>query len=145
MIQKAISSDVKELSSLENLVFSKEDFAISNASFYYHIKNSYLFVFKKNKKIVGYTLFLKRKNFCRLYSLCVHSDFQGQGMAQKLLNYAFKTIKASKYTLEVKVSNRGAIKLYERNGFVVKKQLKEYYANCEDGYLMVKEYARPKL
>ena len=145
MIEKAISKDVKELSFLENSVFSKDDFALSDASFYYHIKNSYLFVYKKNKKVIGYILFLKRKKFSRLYSLCISKEFQGKGIAQKLLNYSFKTIKSEIYTLEVKSSNKSAIKLYEKNSFKIKKILKEYYSESKNGYLMVRKNASTKL
>lgn len=139
MIQKAQKTDVKQLYQLETSLFSKEDFGLSLQSFYYHISTNNLFIFLEKGKIVGYILWLHRKRYYRLYSICVDKNFQGKGIAQKLLDFSFTHLRGQRYQLEVKQTNYPAIKLYERNGFVIKKSLKEFYPNNVDGYLMVKE------
>jgi ribosomal-protein-alanine N-acetyltransferase len=136
MITDAELKNTKELFLLESSVFSQDDFALSLNSFYYHIKRNPIFIYKKDNKIVGYILWLKRKNYYRLYSLCIKKEFQGQGIATKLLGYSFKTIDTKSFTLEVKTTNQSAIKLYEKNNFKIKKVLKNYYPNNIDGYLM---------
>ncbi|MGB5867679.1 MAG: N-acetyltransferase [Arcobacteraceae bacterium] len=138
MIRAAILKDSKELFTLESSVFLKDDFGLSLSSFYYHIKNNNLFLYEKDKKIIAYILWLKRKNYYRLYSLCVDKNNQGQGIAQKLLNHSLDILPFSKYTLEVKTTNEQAIKLYEKNGFKISKTLQNYYPNNIDGYLMIK-------
>ncbi|MCD4757829.1 MAG: GNAT family N-acetyltransferase [Arcobacteraceae bacterium] len=136
MISVATKENTKELFNLESSVFSKDDFGLSVGSFYYHIKRNHLFVYKQDNKIVGYILWLKRKNNYRLYSLCIKKEFQGQGIATKLLEYSFKILETKSFTLEVKTINKSAIKLYEKNNFKIKKVLKNYYPNNIDGYLM---------
>jgi ribosomal-protein-alanine N-acetyltransferase len=41
--------------------------------------------------------------------------------------------------LEVRVSNSGAVKMYERLGFEIKSRLRSYYRDGEDAYLMALE------
>ena len=136
MIRKPLIADAKNLFALENRVFLADDFPLSLASFYYHIKNNLLFLSLDGEKIVGYILWLKRKNYYRLYSLCVDTESQGMGIAQKLLEYSFENLSLQNYSLEVKITNEKAIKLYEKNGFKKVKILKNYYPNGIDGYLM---------
>lgn len=138
MIQQGNIKDTSELFLLESSVFSQDDYPLSRGSFYYHLKNNKLFVFKQEGKIVGYILWLKRKNSFRLYSLCVANEYRSQGIAQKLLVYSFQTLNTNKFTLEVKISNQKAIDLYVKNGFKIKKVLKEFYPKKVDGYLMVR-------
>jgi ribosomal-protein-alanine N-acetyltransferase len=138
MIRAARTFDAKKLYQLESLLFSKEEFGLSLSSFYYHIKKSDLFVFEKDESIVGYILWLKRKKYYRLYSLGVSKEFQGLGIAKELLQFSFEKLPFSCYELEVKKSNTKAIKLYENYGFRVKKVLKNFYPNEQDGYLMVR-------
>ena len=138
MITIATLQNAKELFILESSVFSKDDFGMSLNSFYYHIKRNQLFTFVVEGKIVGYILWLKRKNHYRLYSLCISTEFQGQGIASKLLEYSFKTLGTTNFTLEVKTTNQSAINLYKKNGFEIVKVLTNYYPNNCDGYLMKK-------
>lgn len=138
MIRKATIADVKALFALENELFSPENFPLSLGSFYYHLKKNMLLVATKDKKIMGYILWLKRKHYYRLYSVGVSQQFRGAGVAQSLLTYSFNHLNAPSYTLEVKTTNTQAIKLYEKNGFKTKKVLANYYPNDRDGYLMRK-------
>ncbi len=137
MIKKAKKENLKFLYDLENKVFTNDPFALSKESFKYHILKNYLYVFEIDEKIVGYILWLERKNYFRLYSLAIDSDFQALGIASKLLEYSFENLKNKNYSLEVKITNIKAIKLYEKFGFKIKKVLKDYYEDS-DGYLMVK-------
>ncbi len=136
MITKAKTKHVKELLKLENELFSNDDFPLSIGSFYYHIKRNNLFIYIQDNKIIGYILWLKRQKHYRLYSLGVSKNFRISGVAQSLLSYSFEHLKIPSYTLEVKITNQSAIKLYEKNGFKIQKLLTDYYPNHCDGYLM---------
>lgn len=64
-------------------------------------------------------------------------EFQGRGFASQLLEFSINNLNKSKFELEVRVSNKNAIKLYEKFGFKIVKTLENYYEN-EDGYKMVR-------
>lgn len=137
MITKAKLSDLTSLYNIEKEVFQNDPFALSKESFRYHISKNELYKIEVEDKIAGYILWLKRKNHYRLYSLAIGNSFQGLGLASKLLEYSFKNLKNKDFSLEVKVNNEKAIKLYEKFGFKIRKKLLNYYENS-DGYLMYK-------
>ena len=140
MITKVKIEDLNSLFNLECEVFKNDSFALSKNSFKYHILKNRVFKIELENKIVGYILWLKRKRYFRLYSLAIDTNFQGLGLASKLLDYSFTNLEKNEFSLEVKISNVNAIKLYEKFGFKIKKVLKDYYEN-EDGYLMIKNRA----
>lgn len=137
MIKKAKKENLKDLYYLESRVFQNDSFALTKSAFRYHILKNNLYIFEKDEKIVGYILWLERKNYFRLYSLAIDINFQGLGIASKLLEYSFEKLRNKNFSLEVKTKNIKAIKLYEKYEFKVKKVLKDYYEDS-DGYLMIK-------
>lgn len=137
MIKKAKKENLKDLYYLESRVFQDDPFALTKSAFRYHILKNNLYIFEKDEKIVGYILWLERKNYFRLYSLAIDINFQGLAIASKLLEYSFEKLRNKKFSLEVKTKNIKAIKLYEKYGFKIKKVLKDYYEDS-DGYLMIK-------
>lgn len=139
MITKATLSDLNTLFEIENRVFPNDSFALSKNSIRYHLGKNIVFKIEEKGKVAGYILWLKRKDYYRLYSLAIDPDFRGLGLASKLLEYSFKNLDKDKFSLEVKVSNLNAIRLYKNFGFNVKKVLKDYYEDS-DGYLMCRNY-----
>lgn len=138
MISSASLNDLNLLFALEAEVFKEDIFALSQASIKYHLKKNILYKIEVNNEIAGYILWLKRKKYYRLYSLAISKRFQNQGLAKELLAYSFEHLKEKSFTLEVKVSNVAAIRLYEKFGFKIKKVLKNYYEK-KDGYWMEKK------
>ena len=55
-----------------------------------------------------------------------------------------RTRKCVEMYLEVRCSNNGAIRLYEDLGFVIKQQLKSYYRDGEDAFMMAIELENDK-
>jgi ribosomal-protein-alanine N-acetyltransferase len=137
-IFKAKKENLDALFSLEQITFEKEPYALSKALLHYHITKNELFCLSENKVLVGYILWLQRKEFFRLYSLAIHPDFRQKGYAKALLQYSFSHLKKKKYfSLEVRISNTKAVQLYEKYGFTCKKILRNFYPD-EDAYLMQK-------
>ncbi|MBN2825925.1 MAG: GNAT family N-acetyltransferase [Campylobacterales bacterium] len=138
MIRQALSQDAKALWHLEQTLFDSDNFPLSLASFYYHIKRNMLLIVEHDGEIMGYCLWLKRPKRYRLYSIGVSPLHRGKGIAKELLEYSFAHLQAQTFTLEVRSDNRQAIALYEKYGFTIDKLLKEYYPNQMDGYKMIK-------
>jgi ribosomal-protein-alanine N-acetyltransferase len=73
-------------------------------------------------------------------NLAVTSRYRRRGVARALLDQLFEVTAADErrgYTLEVRVSNEGAIKLYEAMGFVARGVRRGYYTdNREDALIM---------
>ncbi|MGB5791985.1 GNAT family N-acetyltransferase [Poseidonibacter sp.] len=140
MIEKANLKDLVSLYKIEQDVFKNDIYSLSKPTLRYHILKNRLYKIVIEKKIVGYILWLERKKYFRLYSLAISSKYQNKGLAKKLLNFSFKKLEKSNksFSLEVKHSNKNAIKLYENFGFKITKVLKDYYKD-EDGYLMLKK------
>jgi ribosomal-protein-alanine N-acetyltransferase len=137
MIEIATTKDLNTLFDIENRVFANDSFALSKNSLRYHLSNNIIYKIKQDEKIAGYILWLKRKDYYRLYSLAIHPDFRGLGLASRLLEYSLENLDKEKFSLEVKVSNLDAIRLYKKFGFKVSRILKDYYEDI-DGYLMKK-------
>lgn len=139
MIEKVNLSDLISIYNIEREVFKNDPFCLSKQSIKYHILKNRVYKIILDDVIAGYLLILERKRYFRLYSLAIKDDFQNRGLAKKLLEYSFEILKSKNkdFTLEVKVSNKNAIKLYEKYGFKIKKVLKDYYEK-EDGYKMIK-------
>lgn len=138
MITQATPEDLNRLYDLEKEIFKNDTFALKKESIKYHLQRNIIYKIEVDNKLVGYILWLNRKKYFRLYSLAISKAYQNQGLAKQLLDYSFEHLKEKSFSLEVKVSNIGAIKLYEKFGFKIKKVLEKYY-ETQDGYLMEKK------
>lgn len=96
-----------------------------------------VFVYMIGGKIAGVASFLLRRcaKVVRFYSLIVHPDYRGQGIAQSLIEYAAEYFRSEPeyqiMRLEVRQGNHGAIRLYERCGFFRSGLREGYYPDGE--------------
>jgi len=147
-LRKAKTSDVSALFYLEGELFSSKNYPLSKASFYYHVKNSLIFLAEVDGVLAGYILVLIKRVDAKLYSIGVKDSFRGEGISKALLIKASKHLKRlgfKKFILEVRVDNIIAISLYKKNGFKVVKSLKAFYKDDCDAYLMELNYGDKKL
>ena len=135
--------DIDEVVALEQELFtspwSKDDFI-------YEIeKNAFstILILQEDDQIAGYLGMWNLGDQSQITTLGVKKQYQGRGFAKALMN---KCIEITKYlgydniSLEVRVSNQKAIKLYQQFGFQTVAIRKDYYQdNHEDAYLMIKE------
>ena len=96
-----------------------------------------------NGKIVGYVLFWLLPEEVDIHNIAVHTEFRRRGLGQALLKEVVEQARrrnSSRVTLEVRVSNIPAQKLYESVGFISKGLRKGYYSDDgEDALIMALE------
>ena len=99
------------------------------------IKNAHsiFLVLEYQSVLIGYGLVLMNSgtSLARLYSICVLEKFQGHGLASGLIKEL--ELRASRdedciyLRLEVKENNKGAIRLYEKLGYIKFTEKEDYY------------------
>ncbi len=85
---------------------------------------------KINKQAVGFYVGDLVIDELTLMEICVHPDFQGQGLGQILLNDFLAKAKENKVVtchLEVRAKNTAAQMLYMKNGFIQVHRRTGYY------------------
>ena len=91
-------------------------------------------------RLVGYLVLSRYVDAWHVMNVAVHPDHRRRGIASALLHRLFTETAAEAkrgYTLEVRVSNVGAIALYEGFGFRTKGVRRGYYTdNREDALIM---------
>lgn len=96
-------------------------------------------------RLVGYVVVSEHVEVWHVMNLAVAPDRRRQGVATRLLTEVFRRTAGGEqrgYTLEVRVSNAAAIRLYESLGFRVQGVRRGYYTdNREDALVMWREAA----
>jgi ribosomal-protein-alanine N-acetyltransferase len=94
-------------------------------------------------RLVGYLIISRYVDAWHVMNVAVDPDYRRRGIATALLERLFaRTVDDERrgYTLEVRVSNAGAIRLYELLGFEPRGVRRGYYTdNREDALIMWKD------
>ena len=97
----------------------------------------------EGERLVGYVVNSRYVDAWHVMNVAVNPDYRRHGIATRLLERLFELTRDDQrrgYTLEVRVSNEGAIKLYEAMGFVARGVRRGYYTdNREDAVIMWKD------
>ena len=97
----------------------------------------------RGAKLAGYMIVSRYVDAWHVMNIAVAEDERRQGVATRLLERMFELTEQEEqrgYTLEVRVSNRGAIRLYEQIGFRQRGVRRGYYTdNREDALIMWKD------
>ncbi len=132
-------ADLKTVIEIEELSFPKP---WSLDAFISQLANelSVCLVAESNKKVIGYLIATQYVGVWHILDLAIHDDFRRSYVATELLEYFLEQSGRQQhrgYTLEVRKSNRGAIKMYESFGFICSGIRKGYYGdNGEDALIM---------
>ncbi|MHB8159918.1 MAG: ribosomal protein S18-alanine N-acetyltransferase [Thermoleophilia bacterium] len=93
--------------------------------------------------VVGYIIATQYVEVWHLLDLAVHEEYRRKYIATDLIERLLESCGCDKhrgFTLEVRKSNRGAIKMYESYGFICTGIRKGYYRdNGEDALIMWKD------
>ena len=99
----------------------------------------------EGERLVGYLIVSRYVDAWHVMNVAVAADYRRKGVASDLLSALFEQTHADDrrgYTLEVRVSNAGAIALYERLGFERRGVRRGYYTdNREDALIMWRDPA----
>jgi ribosomal-protein-alanine N-acetyltransferase len=94
----------------------------------------------EDDRLAGYLIISRYVDAWHVMNIAVAPQFRRRGIATALLQKLFELTEDGSrrgYTLEVRVSNAGAIKLYERLGFTARGTRRAYYTdNREDALIM---------
>jgi [ribosomal protein S18]-alanine N-acetyltransferase len=105
-------------------------------------KGSFSLVAGYKDRLVGFAILRVTAGEAEIYNIAVDPDYRNRGIGKMLLreaiNKAVQTEKIERIWLEVRESNRDAIRFYQGNGFFVVGRRKNFYAQPnEDALLMV--------
>jgi [ribosomal protein S18]-alanine N-acetyltransferase len=128
--------DIVKLLALEKICFNPKLYSSllerSTVSYLLNRGNGFILVNKHQDVIRGYAQLLFRSNssMVRFYSLAVHPDFQGKGIANLLFKSVEKTaviLGADTVTLEIREDNRALKYRYGKLGYKIYRRIENYY------------------
>ena len=97
-------------------------------------------------ELVGYLIISRYVDAWHVMNIAVAPEFRRKGIARRLMERLFEVTAPDArrgYTLEVRVSNEAAIRLYEELGFRARGVRRGYYTdNREDALIMWKDPVR---
>jgi ribosomal-protein-alanine N-acetyltransferase len=98
------------------------------------------------EELVGYLIISRYVDAWHVMNVAVAESYRRRGVASGLMEHLFEVTSGDArrgYTLEVRVSNEAAIRLYERLGFKSRGIRRGYYTdNREDALIMWKDPVR---
>ena len=141
-IREMTEEDIKEIAELEKECFSepwsenslRDELANETARFY---------VLRDSEKLLGY---IGANNICNevyITNVAVNSKCRGKGYGKILVKHLIKQSEAERaffITLEVRKSNENAIKLYEKCGFKLIGERKNFYSKPTEDALIYTYY-----
>ena len=142
MIRRVNVNDVYSILDLERSRFTTD--AWNEKQWLYEINEnvfSNTLVLIEDKKMIGYINYWITFEHAEINKICILSNESRKGYGSILLKEALKNIDEAlcvSTTLEVRVSNNAAIKLYEKFNFKTILTKPHYYDDGEDCYYMIR-------
>jgi ribosomal-protein-alanine N-acetyltransferase len=103
------------------------------------------FVYQAPTGLAGHGIMSVGADECHLLNICVHPDYQRQGLGRALIHFLLLLARRKRVQvalLEVRVSNVGAYKLYTQLGFDEIGVRKDYYparSGREDAIILARD------
>jgi len=130
-IRAALLTDLDALVALERH-FPGDRLSRTSLRRLLHRASAEVWVYEAAGCVAGDAVLLYRRNSAqaRLYSLVVHPRYQGRGIARALLKHAERAAALRGrgcLSLEVRATNAPALRLYQKAGFNLVRQIAGYY------------------
>ena len=130
---------------IEHASFGKDAWGRKLFADFFHKCGEFFLVAVKLGKICGYMITCiggrSALASAELVSLAVDPAYRAQGIAAALIASTLRRLRrrgVERLWLTVKVTNRAAIRLYDRYGFRKSRLVKQYYEDGSDGWRMEK-------
>ncbi|RMI06646.1 MAG: ribosomal-protein-alanine N-acetyltransferase [Calditrichaeota bacterium] len=140
VIRRMTLADLDAVQKIERTVFTDP---WSRESYRYEIRQnrfSFPVVLEVGGEVVGYAVAWRIYEEFHIANLAIAPEHQGKGWGKLLLNFLLEQAGGAKFALlEVRRSNRRAIRLYEKFGFQPFGVRPRYYHDQEDALVMRKQ------
>jgi [ribosomal protein S18]-alanine N-acetyltransferase len=140
-LRPAVEEDLPQILALERAVhqdpWTEQGFRAEWAKDYSHCL--VLTDDETDERVYGYVIFWVLLGECQVLNVVVDPAFQGRGYGKKLLQQVVSIALSEnleKLTLDVRISNERAIRLYAGSGFRMVARRKGFYTDGEDGVQM---------
>lgn len=135
--------DIPALVKLEQNCFTTDRLSCIQFRRFITKQSAVVLAVKKKNKLIGSAVLLFRKNssIARLYSIAIHPDCQGLGIAQLLYQQLEKQAikrQVTEIRLEVRTDNSRAIQFYTKHGFIFFGEYQHFYEDAADALRMKK-------
>lgn len=137
IIRTATQKDIKDIYNIETQCFTRPWSYVSILSDLSCNELARYVVAEIDGNLVGYCSMHIVVDEGHIMNIAVLKDFRRRGIAEKLLKKTIELSKAVFFTLEVRMSNFGAVRLYEKFGFEIMGRRPKYYGD-EDALIMCK-------
>jgi len=141
MIEKMTQVHVAQIAQLEKLCFS-DPWSEKSIAAELDCRLSCWLVALDREKVIGYVGSQTVIDESDMMNIAVHPDFRRQGVAEALvgsLSDALRLRGSKALTLEVRVSNVPAIRLYQKLGFGQVGRRPNYYRNPKEDALILRK------
>lgn len=140
-VRTANENDLEEIFRIEKLSF-KEPYPKSLLYIYLKLSGDLFLVVEDRGKVIGYIIgLIKHSIIGHIISLAIDPEYRRKGYGSYLLTALLDKLEklgARIVRLEVRVSNKTAIRLYLKHGFKIAYTLKNFYLDGENAYVMFK-------
>ena len=141
-IRAATRADIDGVLALEAL-FPSDRLSRAALRRFLRVPNARVWVAVQNQAVVGDVILLLRRgaDYGRVYSVVVAPEARGQGLGDRLIAQAERTVRAEgrhRLRLEVRRDNTAARALYAKRGYGEVATLNRYYEDGADGLRLEK-------
>jgi ribosomal-protein-alanine N-acetyltransferase len=132
--------DLTALRKLEHACFDKDAWSLFDLIAVLSWSDVIRFKAVENGRMIGFVAGETRLSHGAAWiaTIAVHPQFQRRGIGRALLRTCEERIKSQNIKLTVRVSNHGAISMYEKEGYRTLEIWRRYYNDGEDGLVMQK-------